>query len=34
MAWRVADDFIWRAVSNVWDEFSPDVRRRLNKSER
>jgi hypothetical protein len=28
-AWRVADDLIWRAVSNVWDEFWPDVRRRL-----
>lgn len=27
--WRVADDLIWRAASNVWDEFWPDVRRRL-----
>jgi hypothetical protein len=27
--WRVADDLMWRAVSNVWDEFWPDVRRRL-----
>ena len=28
-AWRIADDLIWRAVSNVWDEFWPDVRKRL-----
>jgi hypothetical protein len=28
-AWRVADDLIWRAVSNVFDEFWPDVRKRL-----
>lgn len=27
--WRVADDLTWRAISNVWDEFWPDVRRRL-----
>jgi hypothetical protein len=29
-AWRVADDFIWRGASNVWDEFWPDVRKRLS----
>jgi hypothetical protein len=28
--WRVADDLIWRAVSNVWDEFWPDVRQRAH----
>ena len=29
VGWRVADDLMWRAVSNVWDEFWPDVRRRV-----
>lgn len=28
-AWRAADDLIWRAASNVWDEFWPDLRKRL-----
>lgn len=31
-AWRVADDLIWRAAANVWDEFWPDIRRRLPAS--
>jgi hypothetical protein len=34
IAWRVADDFMWRAASNVWDEFWPDVRRQLHSSKR
>lgn len=29
VAWRVAEDFIFRATSNLWDEFWPDVRKRL-----
>jgi hypothetical protein len=29
MAWRVGEDFAFRAVSNVWDEFWPDLRKRL-----
>jgi hypothetical protein len=28
-AWRVADDLIGRTLSNVWDEFWPDVRKWL-----
>jgi hypothetical protein len=28
-AWRVGEDFAFRAVSNVWDEFWPDLRKRL-----
>jgi hypothetical protein len=28
-AWRVGEDFMFRAVSNVWDEFWPDLRKRL-----
>ncbi len=31
-AWRVADDLLWRAASNVWDEFWPDVRKWLPAS--
>lgn len=29
VAWRVGDDLIGRALSNVWDEFWPDIRRWL-----
>ena len=28
-AWRVGEDLMFRAVSNVWDEFWPDLRKRL-----
>jgi hypothetical protein len=34
VAWRVADDLIWRAAANVWDEFWPDLRRRVPPSVR
>lgn len=29
MAWRVGEDLMFRALSNMWDEFWPDVRKRL-----
>jgi hypothetical protein len=29
IAWRVGEDFAFRVVSNVWDEFWPDLRKRL-----
>jgi len=28
-AWRVGEDVMFRAVSNLWDEFWPDLRKRL-----
>ena len=33
-AWRAGSDLLWCAAANVWDEFWPDIRKRLPASQK